>query len=142
LARKAQLPVKPAENGEQARPGTIYIAPPNQHLLIAPERILSLTQTEPIHFLRPSADVLFKSVAESYGKRAIAVVLTGTGKDGAMGVKAIHQMGGKVIVQDPATAEFNAMPRNAIATGSVDFILPLPEIAEKLIFLVTHPLVE
>jgi two-component system chemotaxis response regulator CheB len=142
LARKAQLPVKPAEDGEQARPSTIYIAPPNQHLLIAPDRTLSLTQTELVHFLRPSADILFKSVAESYGKRAIAVVLTGTGKDGAMGVKAIHQTGGTVIVQDPETAEFNAMPKNAIATGSVDFILPLPEIADKLIFLVTHPSVE
>jgi two-component system chemotaxis response regulator CheB len=141
LARKAQLPVKPAENGEQARPGTIYIAPPDQHLLISADRTLSLTHTELVHFLRPSADVLFKSIAASYGKRAIAVVLTGTGKDGAMGVKAIHQTGGTVIVQDPETAEFNAMPKNAIATGSVDFILPLPEIAEKLIVLVTHPLV-
>ena len=137
LARKAQLPVKPAENGEQARPGTIYIAPPDQHLLISADRTLSLTHTELVHFLRPSADVLFKSIAASYGKRAIAIVLTGTGKDGAMGVNAIHQMGGKVIVQDPETAEFNAMPKNAIATGSVDFILPLPEIAEKLIVLVT-----
>jgi two-component system chemotaxis response regulator CheB len=81
--------------------------------------------------------MLFKSIAAAYGKRAIAVVLTGTGKDGAMGVKAIHQTGGTVIVQDPETAEFNAMPKNAIATGSVDFILPLPEIAEKLIVLVT-----
>lgn len=142
LARKAQLLVKPAENGEQARPSTIYVAPPDQHLLIAADRTLSLTYTELVHFLRPSADVLFKSVAAAYGKRAIAVVLTGTGKDGAMGVNAIHQMGGKVIVQDPETAEFNAMPRNAIATGSVDFILSLPEIAKKLIFLVTHPLVE
>ena len=139
LARKAQLPVKPAENGEKARPGTIYVAPPDQHLLISADRTLSLTHTELVHFLRPSADVLFKSIAAAYGKRAIAVVLTGTGKDGAMGVKAIHQTGGKVIVQDPQTAEFNAMPKNAIATGSVDFILPLPEIAEKLIFLVTNP---
>ena len=56
-----------------------------------------------------------------------------------MGVTAIHQTGGKVIVQDPATAEFNAMPKNAIATGSVDFILPLSEIAAKLISLVMHP---
>jgi two-component system chemotaxis response regulator CheB len=139
LARKAQLPVKPAENGEKARPGTIYVAPPDQHLLISADRTLSLTQTELVHFLRPSADVLFKSIAAAYGKRAIAVVLTGTGTDGAMGVKAIHQTGGKVIVQDPQTAEFNAMPKNAIATGSVDFILPLLEIAEKLIFLVTNP---
>jgi two-component system chemotaxis response regulator CheB len=139
LARKAELPVKPAENGEKARPGTIYVAPPDQHLLISADRTLSLTQTELVHFLRPSADVLFKSIAAVYGKRAIAVVLTGTGIDGAMGVKAIHQTGGKVIVQDPQTAEFNAMPKNAIATGSVDFILPLPEIAEKLIFFVTNP---
>jgi len=139
LARKAQLPVKPAENGEKARPGTIYVAPPDQHLLISADRTLSLTQTELVHFLRPSADVLFKSIAAAYGKRAIAVVLTGTGTDGAMGVKAIHQTGGKVIVQDPQTAEFKAMPKNAIATGSVDFILPLLEIAEKLIFLVTNP---
>ena len=139
LARKAQLPVKPAENGEKSRPGTIYVAPPDQHLLISADRTLSLTQTELVHFLRPSADVLFKSIAAAYGKRAIAVVLTGTGTDGAMGVKAIHQTGGKVIVQDPQTAEFNAMPKNAIATGSVDFILPLLEIAEKLIFLVTNP---
>ena len=139
LARKAELPVKPAENGEKARSGTIYVAPPDQHLLISADRTLSLTHTELVHFLRPSADVLFKSIAAAYGKRAIAVVLTGTGTDGAMGVKAIHQTGGKVIVQDPQTAEFNAMPKNAIATGSVDFILPLPEIAEKLIFLVTNP---
>lgn len=139
LQRKVKFPVKSAEQGEKAQPGTIYIAPPDRHLLIAPDRTLALTRTALVNFLRPSADVLFKSVAETYGKRAIAVVLTGTGKDGAMGVTAIHQTGGKVIVQDPQTAEFNAMPKNAIATGSVDFILPLSEIAAKLISLVMHP---
>ena len=60
LERKAQLPVKPAEDGEHARPSTIYVAPPNQHLLIAPDRTLSLTRTELVHFIRPSADIIFK----------------------------------------------------------------------------------
>lgn len=136
LQRKVQLPVKSAEQGEQSQAGTIYIAPPDRHLLIKPDKTLELTRTELVNFLRPAGDVLFKSVAASHRERAIAIVLTGTGKDGAMGVKAIHQMGGKVIVQDPQTAEFNAMPKNAIATGSVDFILPLSEIAAKLISLV------
>ena len=135
LERKTNLSVKPAEQGEQGQTGTIYIAPPNQHLLINADKTLELTRTELVNFLRPAGDVLFKSVAASHRERAIAVVLTGTGKDGAMGVKAIHQMGGKVIVQDPQTAEFKAMPKNAIATGSVDFILPLSEIAAKLISL-------
>lgn len=137
LARETQLPVKSAEQGEVVQTGTIYVAPPDQHLLINADKTLDLTHTQLVHFLRPAADILFKSVAVTYGKRAIAVVLTGTGKDGATGVKAIHEMGGKVIVQDPQTAEFSAMPENAIATGGVDFILPLSKIAEKLIHLVT-----
>ena len=76
LQRKVKFPVKSAEQGAKAHPGTIYIAPPDRHLVIAPDRILALTRTALVNFLRPSADVLFKSVAETYGKRAIAVVLT------------------------------------------------------------------
>ena len=97
---------------------------------------LSLTQSKLVHFLRPSADLLFESVAASYGERAIAVVLTGTGSDGAMGVKAIKKMGGTVIAQDEATAEFFGMPGAAIRSGSVDFVLPLEEIATTLVTLV------
>lgn len=138
LARKVQLPVKSAEQGETTCQGSIYIAPPDRHLLVNPDRTLALTHTKLVHFVRPSADALFNSVAATYQEKAVAVVLTGAGKDGAMGVKTIHQMGGKIIVQDPQTAEFNAMPKNAIATGTVDFILPLSEIAAKLIFLVTN----
>ena len=111
---------------------TAYIAPPNRHLLVNPDRTLSLTQTELVHFVRPSADLLFESTAASYKERAIAVVLSGSGKDGAMGVKAIKKMGGTVIVQDEKTSEFFGMPDAAQQTGMVDFVLPLREIAPAL----------
>ena len=93
---------------------------------------MSLTQTELVHFVRPSADLLFESTAASYRERAIAVVLSGSGHDGAMGVKAIKKMGGTVIVQDQSTSQFFGMPEAAQQTGMVDFILPLPEIAPAL----------
>jgi two-component system chemotaxis response regulator CheB len=136
LSRRTPLRVKQAEEGEQVSPATVYIAPPNWHLLVNPDGTLSLTQSQLVHFLRPSADLLFGSVAASYGERAIAVVLTGTGRDGAMGVQAIKKMGGTVIAQDKTTAEFFGMPSAAIQSGSVDFVLPLDEIATVLVTLV------
>jgi two-component system chemotaxis response regulator CheB len=89
-----------------------------------------------VHFVRPSADLLFESLAASYKERAIAVVLTGSGSDGAMGVKAIKTMGGTVIAQDEATSDFFSMPKAAIETRCVDFILALEEIAPALVSLV------
>jgi len=136
LSRRTPLRVKQAEDGEQVGPATVYIAPPNRHLLVNSDGTLSLTQSQLVHFLRPSADLLFESVAASYGERAIAVVLTGTGNDGALGVKAIKKMEGTVIAQDEATAEFFGMPGAAIRSGSVDFVLPLDEIAMALVTLV------
>jgi two-component system chemotaxis response regulator CheB len=114
----------------------VLIAPPGKHLLVNPDGTISLTHTELVHFVRPSADLLFESVAASYRDKAIAVVLTGSGSDGAMGVKAIKKMGGTVIAQDEATCEFFGMPGAAIATGMVDFILPLDEIAPAIVTLV------
>ena len=90
------------------------------------------------HLVRPSADLLFESVAASYQDRAIAVVLTGTGVDGSLGAQAIKQMGGTVIAQDEATSEFFGMPEATIKTGQVDFILPLGEIAHALVSLVSE----
>ncbi len=134
LGKRTALRVKEAEEGERISRGTVYIAPPDRHLLVNADGSLSLTQTELVHFVRPSADLLFESAAAGYTNRAIAVVLTGTGSDGAMGVQAIKKMGGTVIVQD--SAQFSGMPTAAIQTGIVDFILPLEDIPNALITLV------
>jgi two-component system, chemotaxis family, protein-glutamate methylesterase/glutaminase len=136
LSRRTALKVKQAEEGDVLNPATVYIASPNRHLLVNPDGTLSLSQSELVHFVRPSADLLFESVAASYKDRAIAVVLTGTGSDGAMGVQGIKKMSGTVIVQDEKTSEFFGMPAAAIHTGDVDFILPLDEIASALVTLV------
>jgi two-component system chemotaxis response regulator CheB len=137
LSRRTALQVKQAEDGGRLTPGMAYIAPPNRHLLVNPDGTLSLSQSELVHFVRPSADLLFESVAASFKDRVIAVVLSGTGSDGSMGVRAIKKMGGIVIVQDEESSEFFGMPGAAVQTGCVDFVLPLDEIATALVTLVT-----
>ena len=129
LGRRAKMPVRLALEGEKAEPGTIYIAPPNHHLLVGAEGLLTLSSSELVHFVRPSADLLFESVAGAYGPKAIACVLTGTGSDGTMGASAVKSRGGTVIAEDPELAEFKGMPEAVVAAGSVDFVLPLDEIA-------------
>jgi two-component system chemotaxis response regulator CheB len=128
LGRRTGLRVKLAEMEELVLPGTIYVAPPDRHLLVDSVGRLMLTSSELVHFVRPSADLLFESVAGAYGARAVACVLSGTGRDGAMGVSAVKARGGTVIVQDPASAEFAGMPEAAVAGCPVDFVLPLDEI--------------
>ncbi|WP_425505839.1 chemotaxis protein CheB [Streptomyces typhae] len=129
LSRRVRLPVKLAEQDERARPGTVYIAPPDRHLLMSEDGVLTLSDSAAVHFVRPSADLLFESVAAAYGPRVVACVLTGSGRDGASGVEAVKAHGGTVIVQDPLTAEFSGMPQAAVGTGAMDFVLPLEEIA-------------
>jgi two-component system chemotaxis response regulator CheB len=136
VGRHTHLPVKQAEEGDTLQAGYIYIAPNNYHLLVNADGTLSLSQSALVHFVRPSADVLFNSIAESYQERAIAVVLTGTGQDGSLGVETIKNRGGTVIAQDEETSEFFGMPKAAIKTGKVDFIVPLSEISSMLISLV------
>lgn len=136
LSRRTPLKVKQAEDGDRLEPGTVHIAPPNKHLLVDPDGTISLSSSELVHFVRPSADLLFESMAASFKDRAIAVVLTGTGSDGAMGSAAIKKMGGTVIAQDEASSEFFGMPSATIQSGSVDFTLPLEEIAGALVTLV------
>ncbi len=136
LSRRTPLHVKQAREGDRLHPATVYIAPPDRHLLVNPDGTLSLSKSNLVHFVRPSADLLLESVAASFKDRTVAVVLTGTGSDGAMGVQAIKKMGGTVIAQDQATSEFFGMPGAAIQTKSVDLVLPLDEIAAALIALV------
>ncbi|TMC11082.1 MAG: chemotaxis protein CheB [Chloroflexi bacterium] len=136
LSRRTRLHVSSATEGMVIRPGHVYVAPPDHHLLVD-RGTLTLSQAELVHFTRPSADLLFESVAASYEARAIAVVLTGTGVDGATGVTAIKKRGGTVIVQDEATSQFFGMPSAAIKTGDVDFVLSLEEIGPALAVLVS-----
>jgi two-component system chemotaxis response regulator CheB len=136
LRRRTTLSVVQAEDGQRMDPGTVYVAPPDRHLLVNPDGTLSLSQSELVHFVRPSADLLFESVAASYKHRTIAVVLTGTGSDGSMGIAAIKKMGGTVIVQDAESSEFFGMPSAAIKSGHADFVLPLDEIPSALTTLV------
>jgi two-component system chemotaxis response regulator CheB len=136
LNRRTSLVVKQAESNELIQSGCVYIAPPDRHLLVNPDLTLSLSQAELVHFVRPSGDLLFESVAAVIKDRAIAVVLTGTGVDGTTGVQAIKKMGGIVIAQDEATSDFFGMPGSAIQTGCVDYVLPLDQIAPKLTELV------
>jgi len=136
LARRTPLRVRQAQGGDKLEPGTIYIAPPDNHLLANADGTIALSQSELVHFVRPSADLLFESAAGAYRDRLVALVLTGTGSDGSMGVRAVKAVNGTVIVQDPADAEFDGMPKAAIATGDVDFVLPLAEIATALVTLI------
>jgi two-component system chemotaxis response regulator CheB len=137
VGRRSTMPVHHAVDAMTFEVGHVYLAPPDQHLLVNWDGTASLTQSELVNFVRPSADLLFESVAAAYGNRAIAVVLTGTGKDGSLGVSAIKERGGTVIAQDEASSEFFGMPSAAIRTGVVDFILSLDEIPAALETLVS-----
>jgi two-component system chemotaxis response regulator CheB len=138
LSRRTQLCVKEAVAREVMRAGVAYVAPPDWHLQVGGGRCISLTHTEPIHHSRPSADVLFASAARVCGSRVIAVVLTGAGSDGAAGACLVKNEGGLVIAQDQASSAFFSMPQATIATGIVDFVLPLDAIADKLIELTSR----
>lgn len=131
LGRHTRLRVKQAQHGEVLLPGVAYLAPPDEHLLAGPGKV-QLAHSQLVHFSRPSIDLLFESVAGTYGSRCVGVVLSGSNKDGADGTRAIKEAGGATIAQQPETAEFKVMPRAAIATGCVDSVLPLNEIGEAL----------
>ncbi|GAC1324970.1 MAG: chemotaxis protein CheB [Thermoleophilaceae bacterium] len=125
-------PVVEAGDKEPITAGRIYIAPPDYHLLIEPGAF-ALSTDAAVQYSRPSIDVLFDSAADAYGERTVAVVLTGANADGARGVSRVKRRGGYVIVQDPQTAERREMPDAAIATGNVDRLVELEEIAPLLV---------
>ena len=135
LGRHTALHVKQAAQGDRLRAGWVYVAPPGRHLLACADGSLALTATPRVHHCRPSADVLHQSVAASFGARAVGVVLTGRDGDGAAGIQAIKAAGGVTLAQDLPSSQEPSMPRNAAATGDVDFVLPLPDIAPALVAL-------
>ena len=112
-------------------PDHVYLGPPDYHLLVENGH-LALSTDAPVQFARPSIDVLFQSVADAYGRRAVGIVLTGANADGASGLAAIKQSGGVAIVQDPESSQRRTMPDAAIAATAADAVLPLDEIAAFL----------
>ena len=137
LGRAGRLPAKHAEEGDRIAPGNIYVAPPDQHLLVK-DGHLRLSRGPTINRSRPSVDVLFQSAAEAYGPQVIGVVLTGSLSDGVAGLEEIRARGGTTIVQDPADASCPEMPLNAIRAMSIDYTVPLAEIPALLAELVAR----
>jgi two-component system, chemotaxis family, protein-glutamate methylesterase/glutaminase len=133
LDRRTSLPVKQAEDGELLCHAVVHLAPPDNHLTVGDDRRVHLTRSPRIGFLRPSANLLFATVARAFGPRAIAVVLTGSGSDGAEGAGEVKRRGGRVIVEDPETARFRSMPAAAVAAGVADVVLPVEQVGPAVV---------
>lgn len=130
-----RITVKEAAQGDRVLPGHAYIAPGHSHLLLkrsGANYVCDLNQGPPVNRHRPSVDVLFRSAANCAGQNAIGVILTGMGKDGALGMLEMKQAGAYNFAQDEATCVVFGMPKEAIAVGGVDEVLPLKEIAGKV----------
>jgi two-component system chemotaxis response regulator CheB len=136
LGRRSELAAKLAEAGDLVQPGVVYFAPPDRHLRISAGGVLALSEDSHVNFVRPAADVLFESVADGYGARAVVCVLSGTGADGARGAVLVKRQGGTVVAEDPETAAFAGMPEAVVRAGVADFVRPLNEIAGVLVGLV------
>ena len=133
LNRRCQLNVLEPDDKELIEAGNIYLSPSNYHMLVEHNGAFALSNDEPVHYSRPSIDLLFESAARSYQQSVIGIILTGANQDGAEGLQAIKVRGGYTLVQDPATAEVDTMPLAAIAAAQPDAILPLNDIASFLI---------
>jgi two-component system chemotaxis response regulator CheB len=132
------LKAKHPKDGEKFEPGTIYVAPPDHHLLVEDDH-MCVTRGPKENRFRPSVDALFRSAAYSHGTRVIGVVLTGYLDDGTSGLWAVQRLGGLAVVQDPHDAVSPAMPANALEFVTADYVVPLAEIAALLVQLATKP---
>ena len=125
-----------AEDGQAVRPGHVYIAPGDRHLLLVRDGaryVCRLDDGPPVNRHKPSVDVLFRSVAQQAGRNSIGVLLTGMGKDGAQGLKEMHDFGCATIAQDEASSIVWGMPGEAVSIGAVDHVLPLSRVSDKLL---------
>lgn len=131
LQRGCPLELREAEDKEALRGGCVYLAPADYHVLVEDDHLTLSTEARVLH-ARPSIDVLFESAAASHGPGVLAVVLTGASRDGVAGALEVKRRGGRVIVQDPASAEARLMPTSVIAEVGVERVLPLDQIAGYL----------
>ena len=130
--RLSKLTVKEAEEKEVLKPGVVYLAPPDYHLLVEEDRTISLSNEEKVNYSRPSIDVLFETACWAYGSRLIGIVLTGANWDGAAGCEMIKKCGGLTIVQDPKTAAVARMPESVLERMNPDHILSLEDIGHMV----------
>jgi two-component system chemotaxis response regulator CheB len=136
LARAGALPAANAADGERLRPGRIYVAPPDFHLTVEPGRA-RVTRGPRENSFRPAIDPLFRSAAQVFGPGAIGVILTGNLDDGVAGLWAIKQLGGTAMIQDPADAMYPALPTHAMRHVKTEHVLPLADIAPRLVSLIS-----
>ncbi|MEO6903790.1 MAG: chemotaxis protein CheB [Bacteroidia bacterium] len=130
LNSRTDLPVREVEDKDIITAGTIFIAPPDYHLLAESNNTFSLDYSEKINYSRPSIDPTFETIADVYKKNALAILLSGANADGVNGLKAIKNNGGVVIVQNPETAEVPYMPEQAILNVDVNYVLNVDQIIE------------
>ncbi len=132
LAAVSPLPVREVDDKDELRPGTVYVAPADYHLMVERSHF-ELSVDAPVAFSRPSIDVLFESAADAFRDGVVGVLLTGANADGTAGLRRIRDFGGATLVQDPDTAERPEMPESAIRAGVADRVLPLEGIAAALV---------
>ena len=138
LARHTRMEVKQAEDDMHLQRNTVYVIPPGKFLRLI-DHGLFLDEPVKEKGIRLAVDYFFRSMAEVRGERSIGIVLSGTGSDGTLGIQEIKAAGGMVMVQDPSDAEYDGMPRSAMNTGNVDFVLPVSDMGEKLSQFMAHP---
>jgi two-component system, chemotaxis family, protein-glutamate methylesterase/glutaminase len=135
FATRCAMRVCEAEAFEPIERGSIYFAPADYHLLVEPDHRCALSVEPPLHFSRPAIDVLFESAADVYGAGLVGVVLTGASGDGAEGLRAVHAAGGVALVEDPAAAEVQTMPRAALHAVPSARVLSLATVLAELLSL-------
>lgn len=139
LSRQLRIPIRLAQEGDELRPGLLLMAPEGTHLIVERGGRTHLRREPPVAGHRPSADVLLHSLAEVYGEAAVGVLLTGMGRDGAEGLRAVRSSGGYTVVQDEESCAVFGMPKAAIELGAAQDVLPPAGIAERLIQLAHRP---
>ncbi len=139
LSKRTEMQVRRAENGMRVESDTVYLIPPKKILSIFHGKLILGDPERSRAGIFLPIDIFFRSLAEDQGDKAIGIILSGTGSDGTRGVRAIKESGGMVMVQDETTAKFDGMPRSAVSTGLVDFILPPDQMPQQLLSFVAHP---